>query len=116
MEDAATAEISRAQLYQWIKHGVKTEDGKAVTKEWVSRLIQAQVVESEKTVGKQGRKFKEAGHFLEKSVCGGHFDDFLTVNIGRRGEIVLGDGLAQMKQKHHRNQSFKLDFMTIIEI
>jgi malate synthase len=79
MEDAATAEISRSQLYQWIKHGVKTEDGKPVTKAWVSKLIQDQVADCEKKYGKEGRKFKEAGAYLEKSVCGGVFDDFLTV-------------------------------------
>ena len=30
MEDAATAEISRAQLWQWLKYNVKTEDNKAI--------------------------------------------------------------------------------------
>ena len=35
MEDLATAEISRSQLYQWIKHGVRTEEGELITKESV---------------------------------------------------------------------------------
>ena len=34
MEDAATAEISRSQIWQWIRHGAKLEDGRAVTASW----------------------------------------------------------------------------------
>src|SRR5918992_289427 len=33
MEDAATAEIARSQLWQWIRHGAKTENGKPITRE-----------------------------------------------------------------------------------
>src|ERR1700689_4941879 len=39
MEDAATAEISRAQLWQWVHHGAKLEDGRAVTAELVEKAI-----------------------------------------------------------------------------
>lgn len=39
MEDAATAEISRTQIWQWVKHGVTTEDGQPVTKERVARTL-----------------------------------------------------------------------------
>ena len=35
MEDTATAEIARAQLWQWVRHAVRTEDGEAVTVERV---------------------------------------------------------------------------------
>ena len=38
MEDAATAEISRSQVWQWVRHGAKLEDGRAVTRELVRRL------------------------------------------------------------------------------
>lgn len=40
MEDAATAEIARAQVWQWITHGVRLSDGKPVTAQLVERLIQ----------------------------------------------------------------------------
>ena len=33
MEDAATAEISRTQVWQWIRHGARLEDGRQVTVE-----------------------------------------------------------------------------------
>jgi malate synthase len=39
MEDAATAEISRTQVWQWIRHGAATEDGQTVTRERVLTLI-----------------------------------------------------------------------------
>jgi malate synthase len=39
MEDAATAEISRTQIWQWVKHGVTTDDGRPVTKERVARTL-----------------------------------------------------------------------------
>ena len=38
MEDAATAEISRAQLWQWIKHEIKLEDGRTLTPELYAEL------------------------------------------------------------------------------
>ena len=37
MEDAATAEICRAQVWQWVKHGAKLDDGRPVTAEMVRR-------------------------------------------------------------------------------
>ena len=39
MEDAATAEISRTQVWQWIRHGARTDDGQVVTRERVLTLI-----------------------------------------------------------------------------
>lgn len=40
MEDAATAEIARVQLWQWVKAGARTKDtGNIITKEYVSRII-----------------------------------------------------------------------------
>ena len=39
MEDAATAEISRAQIWQWLRHRVPLENGKIVTKDYVEDLL-----------------------------------------------------------------------------
>jgi malate synthase len=38
MEDAATAEISRGQVWQWVRHGVQLDDGRTVTRELVQQL------------------------------------------------------------------------------
>jgi malate synthase len=39
MEDAATAEISRVQLWQWMRHGVRLDDGAPVTRERIARAL-----------------------------------------------------------------------------
>ena len=39
MEDAATAEISRSQIWQWVRHGARTREGAPVTAEWVVALL-----------------------------------------------------------------------------
>lgn len=43
MEDAATAEISRAQLWQWVRHRAKLVDGTPVTRELVGRILQEEL-------------------------------------------------------------------------
>ena len=46
MEDAATAEISRAQLWQWIRHGASLADGRRITLEMVNGMIAEEVCAS----------------------------------------------------------------------
>jgi malate synthase len=43
MEDAATAEISRSQIWQWIYNEITLEDGRKITKELVRELTEAEV-------------------------------------------------------------------------
>lgn len=43
MEDAATAEISRSQIWQWMHQGVSTVEGTKITKEWVEQQLQSVV-------------------------------------------------------------------------
>ena len=45
MEDAATAEICRAQVWQWVKHSARMTDGKAVTESLVKQIIHERVAE-----------------------------------------------------------------------
>jgi malate synthase len=40
MEDAATAEISRSQLWQWVRHQARTAEGRQVTPDWVTQLLE----------------------------------------------------------------------------
>ncbi len=51
MEDAATAEISRAQIWQWIRHGAKTEAGQVVTKNWICKLLDEEMAALRETIG-----------------------------------------------------------------
>ena len=51
MEDAATAEISRSQIWQWMHQGAKTTEGTTITREWVEEQIQTVVQGLDRTDG-----------------------------------------------------------------
>jgi malate synthase len=82
MEDAATAEISRAQVWQWLKHGAKLEDGRPVTPELVKQTI-ASVLENLRSLAGPERfekgKYKLAAQIFEKMMLSGEFNQFLTL-------------------------------------
>lgn len=48
MEDAATAEISRSQLWQWVRHGARTAEGRSVTADWINTLLDEETEEIRK--------------------------------------------------------------------
>jgi malate synthase len=51
MEDAATAEISRSQIWQWVHHGVELEDGRTVTAELVRQVLDEETARIREQVG-----------------------------------------------------------------
>ena len=73
MEDAATAEISRAQVWQWVRHGAKLEDGRPVTKELVRAVI------SEQTNKLKGARMAEAAQLYDEMMTSPSFAEFLTL-------------------------------------
>jgi malate synthase len=73
MEDAATAEISRSQVWQWVRHGVKLADGRAVTPELVRETIATEVREKPGTANK-----KVAAGLFESMMTRADFQEFLT--------------------------------------
>lgn len=77
MEDAATAEVSRSQLWQWCRHGVKTNEGKTVDKEYALKLLHEQADELASKAQK-GNKFQLAARYFEGQVTGEDYADFLT--------------------------------------
>ncbi|KAL6245251.1 hypothetical protein RBB50_008026 [Rhinocladiella similis] len=77
MEDAATAEVSRSQLWQWVKHGVKTAEGKTVDKAYALKLLKEQADELASKAPK-GNKFQLAARYFEGQVTGEDYADFLT--------------------------------------
>jgi malate synthase len=77
MEDAATAEVSRSQLWQWVRHGVSTNDGKKVTKEYALRLLNEQAAVLEKGAPK-GNKYSVAAKYFAGQVTGEDYAEFLT--------------------------------------
>jgi len=82
MEDAATAEISRAQVWQWRHHKVKLSDGREVTPELIQATIATQLEHIKTVVGAErydrGR-FAEASRLFEELVLDEPCKDFLTV-------------------------------------
>jgi malate synthase len=77
MEDAATAEISRAQLWQWLAYNVATDNGHSLTKEFYEQARDTQVKKLTSEAG-SGR-FKEAAEILDKLVLTKEFPEFLTL-------------------------------------
>ncbi|KAJ0406169.1 hypothetical protein ATCC90586_001215 [Pythium insidiosum] len=78
MEDAATAEISRAQVWQWVRHGCKTADGKAITKQLVLDIL-SECVKRRSLNAKPGNKWVLAGDVVGKILTGAEMVDFLTL-------------------------------------
>src|ERR1700761_3924604 len=77
MEDAATAEVSRSQLWQWCKHGVSTSEGQTVTKAYALRLLKEQANELASKAGK-GNKYHLAEQYFAGQVTGEDYAEFLT--------------------------------------
>jgi malate synthase len=81
MEDAATAEISRAQVWQWLHHGARLQDGRPVTAAMVQQIIAELVQALPERVGAGGpgaNKLSLAGRILSELATGAEFAEFLT--------------------------------------
>jgi malate synthase len=82
MEDAATAEISRSQLWQWLHNGVALDDGRPVTRELVDTLVAEEVDSLREHLGEAryaaGAWDQARATFLETAVAD-EFIDFLTL-------------------------------------
>jgi malate synthase len=82
MEDAATAEISRTQIWQWLKHGASLDDGTAVTRELVAKRVEEEYARVREEVG--GARF-DRGHFpaarriFEQVATSDNLEEFLTI-------------------------------------
>jgi malate synthase len=77
MEDAATAEVSRSQLWQWTRHNVETAEGKKVTKDYALKLLHEQAKALSDKAPK-GNKFHLAAKYFEGQVTGEDYAEFLT--------------------------------------
>jgi malate synthase len=82
MEDAATAEISRAQIWQFVKNGVTLEGGTKVTPEWFNRIYDEEMLKVKGEVGEaafNGGRFPEATKLFKQMSLAPDFADFLTL-------------------------------------
>ncbi|MEA2723004.1 MAG: malate synthase [Gemmatimonadales bacterium] len=78
MEDAATAEIARSQLWQWIRHGARTEDGKPITLERCRAILREETRQLAAAGGDRER-LAGAGELLDGLIAAKTFPEFLTL-------------------------------------
>jgi malate synthase len=81
MEDAATAEISRTQLWQWIRHGAAIDGAGTMTREYYQRVRAEELARLQDALGAASR-ITDAAALLDALVLG-EFEEFLTV-VGYR--------------------------------
>ncbi len=82
MEDAATAEISRAQVWQWVRHGARLNDGRPVTKDLVRQTIAEQLENFRSRLGAERfakGNYELAGKLYEQMMTSDDFSEFLTL-------------------------------------
>ena len=83
MEDAATAEISRTQIWQWLEHGATLDDGRTVTRAMVQQAIAEELVRVREEVGParfDRGHFREAQALFEQVATSGELQEFLTIS------------------------------------
>jgi malate synthase len=75
MEDAATAEICRAQVWQWVRHRATLSNGRPVTQEMVREIVASML----QRPGWDGGKYKQAAELFEKLALSEELTEFLTL-------------------------------------
>ena len=82
MEDAATAEISRSQIWQWIHNDIELDTGQKVTADYVRQVIDEELEKIKDAVGEQtfekGR-WQEARDVFESVALADDYVEFLTL-------------------------------------
>ncbi|KAF7305971.1 Malate synthase [Mycena chlorophos] len=98
MEDAATAEITRVQLWQWVKYGSRMETGEAVTAELVDELVSELAPGVKKIApGVKESDVKIAAEYLKKQVRKEWPSEFLTSDL--MSYLAVADGVPAKWQK-----------------
>jgi malate synthase len=96
MEDAATAEIARSQIWQWISARATTDQGEVVSREWIKELFEDEFTKLERF---DGDRFQEAHEIFEEVALAPEFPTFLTLpayarylceDAGREDEYEAG--------------------------
>jgi malate synthase len=82
MEDAATAEISRAQIWQWIRHGAKLLDGRLVDHALCQQMLTEELQKLRKSAGEEAYakgRFEDAAQIFRDMIDAPTFVEFLTL-------------------------------------
>ena len=82
MEDAATAEISRSQIWQWVRHGARLADGRPVTPDLVRQILDEETARIRQAVGEEtwraGRPV-ETREIFDRVALSAELIEFLTI-------------------------------------
>jgi malate synthase len=78
MEDAATAEISRSQVWQWLRHRAKLDDGRLIDAALCSRIL-AEELAALKAAAPDGERYDDAAGLFRELVEAPDFVEFLTL-------------------------------------
>ena len=92
MEDAATAEISRAQIWQWIRHGAKLQDGRLVERGLCHDMLAEELQKLRRNAGEEAYakgRFEDAAAIFRDMIDAPQFVEFLTLPAYDK---VLADG------------------------
>src|SRR5487761_542706 len=82
MEDVATAEISRSQVWQWIRHSSRLTDGSVVTGDLVREIADDEMAKLRERLGEDGwakSRFEDARSVFEEVALASSFPAFLTL-------------------------------------
>ena len=82
MEDAATAEISRTSIWQWIRHGKTLSTGEKVTKALFEEMLDEELQVIQKELGDkrfQSGRFREAAELMRRITTQDELIEFLTI-------------------------------------
>ncbi|HUE81553.1 MAG TPA: malate synthase A [Pyrinomonadaceae bacterium] len=82
MEDAATAEISRSQIWQWLRSGATVREGQKVSRELVGRIADEELEKISQSIGSEAferSRYSETREIFEKVALGDEFVEFLTI-------------------------------------
>nr|WP_234977369.1 malate synthase A [Ferrimonas marina] len=82
MEDAATAEISRASIWQWIRHGTVLDNGQLVTQALFEQMLNQELETVRQELGGQrfdSGRFEQAAELFRAITCAEQLTDFLTL-------------------------------------
>jgi malate synthase len=81
-QDAATAEISRTQVWQWIHHRATLDDGRPLTVERFRSVLSQEMDGLARSVGQSrfdAGRFREAGTLFDRMSTSAAFEEFLTL-------------------------------------
>ena len=82
MEDTATVEICRAQIWQWIHHSAKLLNGQTITRELFRTILKEEMAKTgagPRSQAGEKTNYKTAGDLLDSLVASDSFPEFMTL-------------------------------------